>query len=330
MKKLAADLRFDEDALERGLSKVADDIDESLPDAEDVREKLAEAGFEIKQAEAETPPDEAGYLAADSSFAKKELRFNVLWGVHSVCVYGVFDGSGHDDPLVGRGVVPYRDLAYSSRTSFGCLKPYSDVDARLEALRLGAEARLLNETAEEVEGEGRRVDYILFDGSLTTLSVDESVPESAAALAELDKLKSRNVVGLVEDSHVSDISRCLGFEYTNALILDASLAPLEYVAVEQDGFEVCYIKLPAKKLSHLGGRESPPFVARWEFKRGLAERHLPLLLGAWSHEDDITHPQTYPVRVADHLTRKINVAGILDDFAAEKNIAPQFRSLREA
>ena len=80
----------------------------------------------------------------------------------------------------------------------------------------------------------------------------------------------------------------------------------------------------------MGGAESQPFVARWEFKSGYVNKQLPEVLGVWMTEDDLHHPQTYPIRLADYLTRRMNVAGMLERFAAENGLLPQFRSSREA
>ncbi len=48
----------------------------------------------------------------------------------------------------------------------------------------------------------------------------------------------------------------------------------------------------------------------------------------WALEDDILHPQIYPMRITDYLTRKINAGGILEKAASENNMLLQYRELR--
>jgi len=328
MKKLSPEYEIDEISLNQKLTVLGEKTTEAEPDSQEIRDKLLEAGFIVNKLEP-SKPKQARFLAADSSLAKKELRFDCFWGVHAVCVYGLFDGSSHADSLVGRGSVPYKNLQYDSVTDFGQLRPYSNVDARLDAIRLATEARLLNETSGKLEQEGLKLDTILFDGSLSTLEIDEKTMEAKAATTEITKLKSNNVVGVVEDSHDTDVSKEIGLEYTNALIFDLCLKPLEYVTVDKDDFEVCYIKLPAKKMHYLFEGESVDFIARWEFKKESASKQLPALVGVWLSEDDIQHPQIYPIRLADYLTRKISVSKILSDFSRQNNMASKFRGMRK-
>ena len=85
MRKIGPEFTFDEKEVNASLIRLSSEITSQTQDSADTRKRLGKAGFSIETAEPK-PPDEAGFIAADSSFSKKELRFNVLWGVHAVCV----------------------------------------------------------------------------------------------------------------------------------------------------------------------------------------------------------------------------------------------------
>ena len=302
---------------------------------QNLRERIVSSGRRILELNPAAPALEVGMLCADSSSAEKELRYHALWGVHSVCVHCVFDGRLHDDVLVGHGKVSYRDLAYSSEIDFGSIVPYSEVDSRANSLRVFHELDSLLDAIEEAKTEGRRANYILVDGSLHTnlenLSKKAgSEKEGSMALEALKKLlKLSNVVGCVEDSHATDLARELGFDYTNMLLFDVALNPGEYVVDERNNISICYVKLPGKKVSYLPSNTSAPLTVRWEFNKKDFKNDLNAIAGMWLSEDDLVHPQPYPLRIADYLTRSIRIHGVLDELVRERDLEQKFRELRE-
>ena len=303
-------------------------------EASELREKLSAAGFKFNSLNPK--PRKSRFLAADSSFAVKELRYHALWAAHAAALHALYDGSMHHDALVGHGALPYTGLLYSSYVVAGEFIPYSDLDVRGNSIRVEFEFDSLMKALGELDSEGLKPDFILVDGSLYTnlrnLEGRESVyEEHARASASFRRvLASGRVVGMVEDSHATDLSRELGFNFTNMLLFDLSLKPGEYVVDLRDGISICYVKLPPKRLPYLAAGESRPLTVRWEFNYPGFEGDLDLLAGVWLREDDLLHPQLYPVRIADYLTRGIRVSGLLDRVAAERNLELRHRELREA
>ncbi|MCX6694693.1 MAG: DNA double-strand break repair nuclease NurA [Candidatus Altiarchaeota archaeon] len=302
-----------------------------------LRSLLSSHGCEVK--EVKTKPEisgELGIICGDSSNAVRELRYHALWGVHSTCVYGVFDGREYPDTLSGHGKIIYRDLLYSSDIKFGSIVPYSEVDSRANSMRVQSELSFLTKCVEEVSVEGKSVDYVLLDGSILTnlqnlRKKGEDFPETQKALKALkDLMKRENLVGMAEDSHATDLSRELGFDYTNMLLFDVALDPMEYVVDERDGVYVCYVKLPAKKLTHTPSGVGAPMTVRWEFNKKGFEDDLNKLAFLWTLEDDLLHPQLYPLRLADYFTRQVKIGGILDAIVQERKLDLKYRELREA
>jgi hypothetical protein len=279
-------------------------------------------------------PREASFLAADCSSAAKETRYNALWGAHAAAVYGVWDGVGHGDMVVGNGSIPYRQLSYSSRVELGELVPYSDVDVRSGAARAAVEFSMMLSASAELADAGQAPDFFLVDGSLRTnrdsLADDAGYPELSRAREAFEGvLALGKVVGMVEDSHATDISRSLGMGFTNMLLMELALRPGEYVAQEAGGIAVCHVKLPGKPLPYLPSGNSGPLTARWEFGHAGYEDDIALLAGIWLSEDDLLHPQLYPVRMADHLTRRVRVGGLLDEAASRLGLLKRHREMRE-
>jgi len=305
---------------------------------EDVRAKIISSGRSIEKLSPEKINLESlnvGFACADSSSALRELRYHALWGVHSVCVYGIFDAAGCADVLAGHGKVNYKDLLFSSDINLGSIVPYAEVDSRANSLRVYHELSALDKCVCELSSQGRQVDYVLLDGSIQTnlknlTSKSGGFKEDAMALSALKKLmREKNLVGLVEDSHATDLAGELNFEATNMLIFEVALNPMEYVAEERDGIVVCYLKLPRKRLSYLPTGESTPLTVRWEFNRKDFDVALNVIAAVWLAEDDILHPQIYPLRVADYLTRRVRVGGVIDGFVLEKGLERKYRELRE-
>ena len=337
MRPLRGFLDADYTRLEGAFNDVGLDQARAL-EAHDLRSRILSSGRRIENLETEsslTKPKGAGFLSGDSSSAVRELRYHALWGVHSACVYAVYDGVEHEDVLVGHGKVRYRDMLYSSELKVGSIVPYSEVDLRANSIRVLREVSHMLRCLEELSSEGRRVDYVLLDGSMQTnlrnlAGKGGGFKEDSEALAALRKLMSHgNLVGLVEDSHATDLSRELGFDYTNMLLFEVALSPGEYVTDERDGVFICYIKLPSKAVDYLPSRTASPLTVRWEFNKKDFRDDLNLLSGIWLSEDDLLHPQLYPIRVTDYLTRKLKVGGILDSFAQEKGLDLKYRDMRE-
>jgi hypothetical protein len=275
--------------------------------------------------------DTAGLIAADSSMALQNLRYHALWGMHCVSLYGLFNGIRNPDLLVGNGYVNYTDLMYESRVDLGSFRPYWMLEQQMNHLRIAAEYSALACDRDALVDSGRKVDYLLVDGSLKTnsenLSVKADLPTVRAAVDAQERLlKLHTVVSMAEDSHASDISSRFGLNMSNLMFFHLLLDDFEYV-VDDGRFSVCYIKLPGKRLSY-SLDECRPTTVRWEFPYRGFEPDLSRLASIWLKEDDLLHPQVYPLRIADYLTRRINAGGLLKEAAGESNAESEFRDLR--
>jgi len=133
----------------------------------------------------------------------------------------------------------------------------------------------------------------------------------------------------VEDSASISIARALKTKLTDLAVFDLALKENEFIVQEVDGVNVCYIKLPAKNLSYTPSRKSEPLVVKWEFAYPNFIPDLENLAAIWAREDDLLHPQLYPVRIADYLTRRVKAAGILDTFVKDNDMEPRHRDMRE-
>lgn len=297
-------------------------------DASILREKLTSSGLSIQNTLLNAPGSSRSFLCADSSYAKLDVRYHFLYCVHTVAVNAVFALPPEKDVLVGQGTVAYDKLSYESVLDAGLIKPYSDVDARLNLLRVSAEMASLASLRENI-GD---VDYLIVDGSLSTikkeLSSTQEHPEHENALKAFKALTDLNAVSMVEDSHATDITGALGLTITNLHLFDVALKPGEYVCKEDDGIHVVYVKLPAKKVCYAPGEQTLPFTVRWEFSYKDFEDDLSYLVGAWMCEDDLVHPQIYPMRIADYLTRKVKANGVLVQFAQKHGLEDKYRNRR--
>jgi len=290
-----------------------------------------EAEFEIRSLSL-PKHGEAGFLAADSSVAKQNLRYHALWSMHCVSLYGLFDGRQHDDPLVGHGSVDYSNLMYDSAVDLGSFEPYWMIEQQMNHIRVAREYSSIAGNFEALRRSGVQVDYALVDGSLETnhqnLSMEVKLATADAALeAQRRLLDLKKVVSMAEDSHASGISRRLGLSMSNLMLFDLILRGGEYV-VDEGRFNVCYIKLPGKRLSYLEGLSSPLSV-RWEFSYGGFEDDLNLLASIWLRDADLLHPQLYPLRIADYLTRRIKASGLISQAVEETKADLEFREMRE-
>jgi hypothetical protein len=335
MEKLTPDFRFETSALEDKLRKIASELSERDFDREVFREKLSSAGYEVRRL-APKSPSRLSFLSVDSSTVKKELRYHALWGIHTVAVYSEFDGRRHPDPLA-QGDVGYMSLMYDSYMDVGAFWPYRQVDSRADSQRVAEEYSAILKSLSGLSSAGKKPDLLLIDGSLQTTarklrseSARSKFKEHHRAL-ELQKrlLSSGKVVGMVEDSHSTDVSRKLGLEATNIAVLWLLLGDNEYVSYQKDDIFVCHLKLPQKRLSYTHSRLGDPLVVRWEFSYEDFESDLAHLAAVWMREDDIWHPQIYPIRVADYLTRKVKIGGVLDSLIEAAALEPKYREMRE-
>lgn len=265
--------------------------------------------------------EEKNFLAADASSSKQEMRHFALWGVHLALVSASFDGGSHRNPLTGTEV-PYSDLKYRLEIDFGVFLPYSRIDRRLELKRAVYELRsLLSLSAEE------EADYLLFDGSLVALVSKFREDVEAEELCQLlEQLEQRKVVGMVEDSHSNEVARELGLRVTDSLLFETLLEEGEYYAYSPlRSFWVCWLKLPGKELRR-GPAES--LVVRWEFRNQDFEKDLNRLAAIWLAEPDASHPQLFPLRLCDYLTRRFKLSAFLDRLAADSGLAKRHREER--
>lgn len=339
MNALDADFRFDLDSLNKKVGRLVEGLETRSLDRSLYRRRLSEAGVRIGEVKPVAEPrKEAGFLSSDASIVKRKLRYHCMWALHCVTLYSEFDWRGHEDLLAGHGSVGYKNMKYSSLLDVGRIAPYHKTSSRLNSIRLHREYTSLSETYESLKKEGAAADYIIVDGSLYTAkkTLERRKKETgvyrehdAAFQAQENLLAKGNVVGMVEDSHAIDVAQEFGLDMTNTLFFSLILDENEYAVKEKSGINVCYVKLPKKKLDYTT-EESRPLVARWEFSYPGYEKALEALVGIWATEKDLLHTQTYPMRVTDYLTRKIRVSGILDEVVGKYNLDSQYRGMREA
>jgi hypothetical protein len=332
MKRLESDREFSLEGVDTLLAGFSCSERDAL-EPKVLRDKLLDGGYSFRRLKPKA--SNASILTADCSIAVRETRYHALWAAHAVAVSAVCDGGSHWDAIIGNGTIPYRDLKYSSYVGLGEFIPYCDVDVRGNGARVRFEFESLRKAFDEALRESGKPDLILIDGSIHTndANLDEGAAdyeENAGARKAFDGVMGLGkVVGMVEDSHSTDISRRLGCDFTNMLLFDVALEEGEYVVETQDSANICHIKLPGKSLPYLPQGISRPLTVRWEFGYGGFEADLDLLAGIWLLEDDILHPQLYPIRMADHLSRRIKAAGILDEVVGARRLEPKFRELRE-
>ncbi len=330
MEPLTPDFRFDAELLEERINSLRRVFDELEFDRGLFRDKLRERGFEIRKIALVKPSHSVELLAVDSSIAKAELRFFALWALHCVVLRACFDGGTHRDPLVG-GEIWYRNLMYDSFIDAGQIKPYRLVDEITNNIRILKEYQSLRETFMDLSAGGCDVDYLLVDGSLYTNHGKLSRYGGGKALEEYRRLvEMGRVVGMAEDSHAGDLADKAGLDCTNLMLLDLILDEREYVVHEKGDINVCYLKLPSKKLSYTLEERSPSLTVRWEFPYTGFRKDLETLAYMWSREGDLLHPQVYPLRVADYLTRRVKMHGLLEKLVEENNLELRYRDLRES
>ncbi|MFH1403567.1 MAG: DNA double-strand break repair nuclease NurA [Candidatus Altiarchaeota archaeon] len=329
MRELRPDFSLDESVL-KSKSALIEGLDSHRNlDRGEIRRKVEGSGGDFKRISINDDAGVIRMLACDSSMIKRELRYHALWGLHTVVVYAEYDGGENSDPLVGEGTLPYRELKYESYVDFGVFIPYSDIEERANALRVAREYSALLEVK-----DGLDADILLVDGSLYTNTAnlqlrDNGSENSDAVDASRRLLSEKRVVGMVEDSHATDLSRSLGFNCTNTLLFDIALDPMEYVVDKRQGINVCYLKLPGKRMESLPSGESAPMTVRWEFNYDNFQEDLESLVSVWINDRDHIHPQVYPIRIADYLTRRIKVSGLVDRVVEENNLELRYRDSRE-
>ncbi len=335
MEKLGPEFRFEVRVLEDKLSGIADELRVGEFDRELFRDRFISEGFEVKELRAKIRKG-ISFLSVDSSMVKKELRHYALWCSHSVVLYSKFEGGKHPDPLA-HGSIWYCDLMYDSYPDLGVFTPYREIENRANSIRVFNECSSLLYSLEGLKPDSLDVDCLLVDGSLQTtlkrlrgeVRFSRFREHENALRLQGELLGAGRVVGMVEDSHSVDMSRRMGLEVTNVVFLGLILEENEYVTEKKDGVNVCYIKLPSKTLNYTLSRRGDPLVVRWEFSYDDFEDDLNRLAALWLLEDDIYHPQIYPLRITDYLTRRLKIGGILDNLIAENELDPQHREMRE-
>ncbi|OYT27853.1 MAG: hypothetical protein B6U97_00120 [Candidatus Altiarchaeales archaeon ex4484_96] len=330
MESLTPDYRFDAVLLENRIKSLGRELVDKKFDRVECRKKVEECGFVLDKVSLVEPGRGVEFLAADSSIVKEELRYMALWAVHCVVLRGCFDLDKHRDPLIG-GDIRYKNLMYDSFIDAGQIKPYQMVDEQINNIRIHQEYKSLNRSLKDLKNEGVKPDYLLVDGSLITNQRKLSRYKNKDALEEYTRLKNEcMIVGLCEDSHAGDLAAKFGMDSTNIMFFDLILDEKEYVVHKKDDVYICHLKLPSKKLSYTGGINSPPLTVRWEFTNKDFIMDLNKLAFIWSCEDDLLHPQIYPLRIVDYLTRKIKMPGLLRRIIEENNLMLRYRDMRES
>jgi len=323
MKELTPDFDFDTEVLEDRFLKLKESLHTDVDSAE-LRDEVS-AQFTIKKLNPKAREGETRILAVDSSIVRREMRFAALWAIHTVSLFGIFDNSMHEDPLVGGKKILYRDLQYNSNLDIGKFESHDRLEENSNIIRITYEYKSLLDSYRELNSGA---DYLLLDGSIQT--VLKRIKDNETLMNLYSELKSSGkLVGMVEDSASVGIARELGTKLTDIGVFDLALEENEFIVQEQDGVNVCYIKLPSKSLSYTPSRKSEPLVVKWEFAYPDFVPDLENLAAIWAREDDLLHPQLYPIRIADYLTRRIKAGGILDTFAKENEMEPRHRDMRE-
>lgn len=333
MKKLTSDFVFDSSLLNKKILELGKEFDERNIDSSNLRDRVL-SNFQINRLIPKISKTDMKFLSVDSSTVKKELRHCVIWGIHYVTLYARFDGNFHKDPILGGNDIIYTDLMYDSSIDIENIRPYGGIELRSNLMRISSEYNSVLNSYKDLKSNGVNPDYILIDGSLYTtlkaLKRTERYPEHNSALEVNEKLlKTGKVIGMVEDSHSTDIARKLKMDMTNLMLFEIALEPNEYVVETKENINICYIKLPVKKLSYLPSRRSNPIVVRWEFPYPDFEDDLRNIIALWCMEDDLLHPQLYPLRITDYLTRKIKIGGIIDEVIRNNGLDLKYREMRE-
>ena len=324
MRDLSPVFESDLDYLSGRLIELAGELEDPILDVSGIRNHLESEGFRIRSFTPKSDPGQKSFFCVDSSFGRLDLRFNSLYCVHTVGVSARFSPKASEDVLVGQGTVHYEKLEYASKIDVGVLKPYAEAERLLSLARLREELAFLEDA-----GEG--FDFLVLDGSLSALDYELKANEDKGEESSkfFKSLLKKNTVSMAEDSHSSNISGRLGSHLTNNHLFDLVLKPLEYVVVEDEEYSTVYLKLPSKRMLVNPAGTSDPFTVRWEFSKKEFIEDLESIVAIWLFEDDLVHPQIYPLRIADYLTRKIKIHGILKDFAGNSNLKAQFRDLRQ-
>jgi len=326
MRKLTPDFDFNPDVLEDKFLRLKETLDVKVNPAE-LRDKLS-SEFPVQKLNPKFCKNETRILSVDSSIVCRELKFAALWAVHAVSLLGVFDNLLHEDPLVGGKRIWYRDLSYNSELDLGKFERHAEIENNSNLVRIEKEYNSLLNSFQELNSNGIGVDYLLLDGSIYT--VLKRIKENEKLMGLYNELKvSGKLIGMVEDSASVNIARGLGTKLTNIALFDLILEENEFVVNEKGGVNICYLKLPSKDLSYTPSRKSEPLTVRWEFSYPEFLPDLENLVAIWCREDDLLHPQLYPLRIADYLTRRVKVGGILDRFIRENRLELKHREMRE-
>ncbi|MFC2153895.1 DNA double-strand break repair nuclease NurA [Candidatus Altiarchaeota archaeon] len=335
MKPLGPDFEAPYGLWEKKTSELSESIGSIESDkADGFRQLFLDAGFGLKRFNI-VEPHASSFLAVDSSLAVRQLRYNILWTLHTVALYSSFDGKEHEDPLLGQEDIPYGGLMYDSAIDAGILQNSWNLDSKVNAIRSLHECKSLKENQEGLGEKRKTPDFLLFDGSLqSTLRFlgDESTNHDYCSEAKnllSDLIKNGKMIGLVEDSHATDITSRFDLNISNLWFAHLVLRSQEYFCIPSGGVNVCYIKLPSKKVGFLPSRRSNPVTVRWEFGFPDFDKDLNLLASLWMQESDLVHSQLFPVRIADYLTRRISASGLLDQFVAENDLELSYRDMRE-
>ena len=323
MKELTPDFDFNTEVLEDRFLKLKESLHIDV-DSVKLRDAVS-AQFTIKKLSPKARDGETRILAVDSSIVRREMKFAALWAIHTVSLFGVFDGNSHEDPLVGGKKILYKDLQYNSNLDLGKFESHDRIEENSNIIRVAYEYKSLLDSYKEINSDA---DYLLLDGSIQT--VLKRIKDNETLMGIYNELKgSSKLIGMVEDSASVGIARSLKTKLTDIAVFDLALEENEFIVQEQDGVNVCYIKLPSKSLSYTPSRKSEPLTVKWEFAYPEFLQDLENLVAIWSMEDDLLHPQLYPIRIADYLTRKVKAGGILDTFVKDNDMEPMHRDMRE-
>ena len=323
MKELTPDFDFNTEVLEDRFLKLKESLHIDV-DSVKLRDAVS-AQFTIKKLSPKARDGETRILAVDSSIVCREMKFAALWAIHAVSLFGVFDNSMHEDPLVGGKKILYRNLQYNSNLDIGKFESHDRLDENSNVIRITYEYKSLLDSYKEMNSGA---DYLILDGSIST--VLKRIKDNETLMNLYNELKgSGKLVGMVEDSASVGIARSLGTKLTDIAVFDLVLGENEFIVQEQEGVNICYVKLPSKALSYVPSRKSEPLVVKWEFAYPDFIPDLENLVSIWSMEDDLLHPQLYPIRIADYLTRKVKTGGILDTFVRDNEMEPRHRDMRE-
>ena len=182
MKELTPDFDFDAEVLEDRFLKLKESLHIDV-DSVKLRNEIS-SQFSINKLSPRAREGESRILSVDSSIVCREMKFAALWAIHAVSLFGVFDNSMHEDPLVGGRKILYRNLQYNSNLDIGKFENHDGIEENSNIIRVAYEYKSLLDSFKEMDSGA---DYLLLDGSIHT--VLKRIKDNETLMGLLNELK---------------------------------------------------------------------------------------------------------------------------------------------